>query len=198
LIHYLLLIVLYLIRYQKRKLQVTYLVCHTLSSYNAILFLQFTLDYVTREYEAILPCPPIKADYFYSSNKQQCTKSKRRRYQDFNHSGLPSPPLSSSPERKCKQWSSIDFYPSPPLQEPMVLRHYIESVVNKSRIDTGTLLTSLSYARRLKSKLSHTSKGRYPEQFTIMPNLTHCFFRYGMHTSSNFLGDAHHSIKVYP
>jgi hypothetical protein len=130
---------------------------------------------VTREYEAIIPCPPVKPDYFSLSNKQdqQYFKSKRRRdnYQDFNHTGLPSPPLSSSPERKSyKRPSSTDYYyPSPSLQKPMDLRYYIESVVKKSRIDTGTLLTSLSYARRLKSKLSHTSKGRYSGN-TIVPD----------------------------
>ncbi|KAI8877629.1 hypothetical protein K501DRAFT_156422, partial [Backusella circina FSU 941] len=39
------------------------------------------------------------------------------------------------------------------------LRDYIEYVVTKSRINTGTLICSLSYARRLKRKLSTSSKG---------------------------------------
>lgn len=41
----------------------------------------------------------------------------------------------------------------------MPLRSFIEIVMKKSRIDTGTLLTSLCYARRLKLKLFNTSKG---------------------------------------
>lgn len=127
-------------------------------------------DYVTKEYEAIIPCFPIKSDHLRSSNNpDQFFKSKRRRdkYQDFNHTGLPSPPLSSSPERKSykRSSSSTHRYHTRPSQEPIALRCYIESVVKKSRIDTGTLLTSLSYARRLKSKLSHTSKGRQSEYY---------------------------------
>ncbi|OAD03116.1 cyclin [Mucor lusitanicus CBS 277.49] len=42
---------------------------------------------------------------------------------------------------------------------PMPLRSFIEMVMKKSRMDTGTLLTSLCYARRLKLKLFNTSKG---------------------------------------
>lgn len=77
-------------------------------------------------------------------------------------SGLPSPPL-SSPESKCStehnQFTPYIPRPPTPPSTAIPLRSYIESVVEKSRIDTGTLLTSLSYARRLKSKLASTSKG---------------------------------------
>lgn len=74
-------------------------------------------------------------------------------------SGLPSPPLSSPESKYSAEYTptTIARPPTPPSAIP--LRFYIESVVEKSRIDTGTLLTSLSYARRLKSKLASTSKG---------------------------------------
>ncbi|CAO3702997.1 unnamed protein product [Rhizopus stolonifer] len=39
------------------------------------------------------------------------------------------------------------------------LRVFIESIVTKSNTNTGTLVSSLSYARRLKKLLSHTSRG---------------------------------------
>ncbi|KAG2192858.1 hypothetical protein INT47_010271 [Mucor saturninus] len=77
----------------------------------------------------------------------------------MSNSGLPSPPL-SSPESKYEyNTNHISRPPTPPYSNSVPLRSYIESVVEKSRIDTGTLLTSLSYARRLKSKLASTSKG---------------------------------------
>ncbi|OBZ87502.1 PHO85 cyclin-1 [Choanephora cucurbitarum] len=131
----------------------------------------YILDFVSREYEAIIYCPPsrksqkantitqdIVEDYF--SNK----KKKDRHYKsrsNFDHSGLPSPPLSSSPERKSYRNTmtpTINYPPTPP-DTPMPLRCYIESVVKKSGTSTGTLLTSLAYARRLRAKLSRTSKG---------------------------------------
>lgn len=72
---------------------------------------------------------------------------------------LPSPPLSH------KFITPQNLLPSPPpsyqpiTRAPMSLRLYIEKVMIKSRMDTGTLLLSLSYAHRLRSKLYGTSKG---------------------------------------
>lgn len=85
----------------------------------------------------------------------------------MTNSGLPSPPLSSPESDYSYGYSNnssshISRPPTPPnnsISQSVPLRSYIESVVEKSRIDTGTLLTSLSYARRLKSKLASTSKG---------------------------------------
>ncbi|KAI8091929.1 hypothetical protein BDF21DRAFT_410520 [Thamnidium elegans] len=133
----------------------------------------YLLDYVTKEYESIISCPPVKhCDQFdnYSNNKRSrsnsndyiYTRYKSTRTQINTTSGLPSPPL-SSPESKLGKYNQAPAEvrpPTPPLiNRAIPLRSYIESVVQKSRIDTGTLLTSLSYARRLRSKLSNTSKG---------------------------------------
>ncbi|CEI90582.1 hypothetical protein RMCBS344292_04903 [Rhizopus microsporus] len=88
----------------------------------------YLLDYVTIEFQSILPC--IKEDYFTNNNKLSSIN---------NHSSLPSPPLS--------------------IDKVIPLRSFIESIVTKSHTDTGTLISSLSYARRLKKRLSRTSKG---------------------------------------
>ncbi|ORE06479.1 hypothetical protein BCV72DRAFT_123737 [Rhizopus microsporus var. microsporus] len=88
----------------------------------------YLLDYVTIEFQSILPC--IKEDYFTNNNKLSSIN---------NHSSLPSPPLS--------------------IDKVIPLRSFIESIVTKSHTDTGTLISSLSYARRLRKRLSRTSKG---------------------------------------
>ncbi|KAI7905737.1 uncharacterized protein BX663DRAFT_500737 [Cokeromyces recurvatus] len=125
----------------------------------------YILDFVTREFESIISCYPSSIEVThismipYKKNKYQHSKNGS----NFDHSGLPSPP-SSSPLRKK---SYITLPPSPPLptqhtnttKAPMSLREYIEYVMERSHLDTGTLLTSLCYARRLKTKLFHTSKG---------------------------------------
>lgn len=99
------------------------------------------LDYVAREFESIIACPKPSS---YSTTA----------------TSIPSPPLSH------KSFTSNTTTPSPPfyhhkpiVKAPMPLRMYIEQVVLKSRMDTGTLILSLSYARRLRSKLYGTSKG---------------------------------------
>lgn len=93
--------------------------------------------------------------------------NKSSRAMSYETSGLPSPPL-SSPERKAlsknnninRENTTTTSFPTPASSNTVSLRSYIESVVKRSRIDTGTLLSSLAYARRLKSKLSQTSKGK--------------------------------------
>ncbi|CAO3629505.1 unnamed protein product [Mucor fragilis] len=80
----------------------------------------------------------------------------------FDHSGLPSPPLSTSPQRRNSVHSTAHMTSSSICANsntPMPLRSFIEIVMKKSHMDTGTLLTSLCYARRLKLKLFSTSKG---------------------------------------
>ncbi|KAG1322858.1 hypothetical protein G6F62_010000 [Rhizopus arrhizus] len=49
--------------------------------------------------------------------------------------------------------------PSPITSIIIPLRSFIESIVTKSNTKTGTLISTLSYAKRLKHLLSHTSKG---------------------------------------
>ena len=61
---------------------------------------------------------------------------------------------------KYQEPACTSLPPTPNSPQTVSLRSYIESVVRKSRIDTGTLLCSLAYARRLRSKLFHTSKGK--------------------------------------
>ncbi|KAI9262764.1 hypothetical protein BY458DRAFT_514937 [Sporodiniella umbellata] len=43
--------------------------------------------------------------------------------------------------------------------EMIPLRRFIESMVRQSKTSTGTLISTLSYARRLKKQLSRTSRG---------------------------------------
>jgi hypothetical protein len=143
----------------------------------------YLLDYVTKEYEAIISCPqPIYTNtsnnYFNQNNKRLKSEYHSSSSSRFT-SGLPSPPL-SSPERKLSFYNKpaavASRPPTPPTSssspvQPAAapsLRAYVESVVTKSRIDTGTLLLSLSYARRLKSKLSHTSKGNYQLNYSLL------------------------------
>lgn len=135
----------------------------------------YLLDYVTKEYEAIISCPQptlygnstdYNSDYFHNKRLKSEYHSNRS-FSNDNSSGLPSPPL-SSPERKLSFYNKpgaaqVSRPPTPPTtsSQPPSLRDYVESVAEKSKIDTGTLLLSLSYARRLKSKLSRTSKGNF-------------------------------------
>ncbi|KAL9539674.1 hypothetical protein MBANPS3_010127 [Mucor bainieri] len=145
----------------------------------------YLLDYVTNEFEAIISCPSSSAatsssssskngtitppssssssvrggNPFSAKNSTQCLDKTGS---TFDHSGLPSPPLSTSPQRRNSIHSSAHMTHSSSCNNtntPMPLRSYIEIVMNKSRMDTGTLLTSLCYARRLKLKLFNTSKG---------------------------------------
>ncbi|CAO3643625.1 unnamed protein product [Mucor hiemalis] len=125
----------------------------------------YILDYVTAEYEAIISCPSVVDDYFSNPKSLANDYNITPRVASYETSGLPSPPL-SSPEKKAlsnhcynNYQRPISYPPTPSNIPPVSLRSYIESVVKKSRIDTGTLLSSLAYARRLKSKLAHTSKG---------------------------------------
>ncbi|KAG0764602.1 hypothetical protein G6F62_002415 [Rhizopus arrhizus] len=74
--------------------------------------------------------PCVSEDYFSAKKKTQSP-----------HQLLPSPPLTSSD-------STI-----------IPLRSFIESIVTKSNTSTGTLISTLSYAKRLKNLLSRTSKG---------------------------------------
>ncbi|KAI8886479.1 hypothetical protein K501DRAFT_331256 [Backusella circina FSU 941] len=115
----------------------------------------FLLDYIRDQFEAIISCPPpqnVKEDYFselYQIRHQQ------------NQTNLPSPPLSVSGQRSihCNEKSyTLDTPPHTPYFS-MPFRDYIEAVVVRSRIDTGTLISTLSYAHRLKNKLSQSSKG---------------------------------------
>lgn len=76
--------------------------------------------------------PCVSEDYFSAKKKTQSP-----------HQLLPSPPLTSSD-------STI-----------IPLRSFIESIVTKSNTSTGTLISTLSYAKRLKNLLSRTSKGRW-------------------------------------
>ncbi|KAI9358514.1 hypothetical protein BD770DRAFT_427299 [Pilaira anomala] len=136
----------------------------------------YLLDYVTKEFESIIPCPSVnyQQNDTYSNNKRlrsnsnDCndTRSKSTRTQVNSASGLPSPPLSSPDSQQLGNTyyqpptNKVNRPPTPPLSSRAIpLRFYIESVVQKSRIDAGTLITSLSYARRLRSKLSSTSRG---------------------------------------
>ncbi|CAO0795101.1 unnamed protein product [Mucor circinelloides] len=135
----------------------------------------YLLDYVTNEFEAIISCPSSRsgtitppfsssssvrgASNFDAKNNIYCPDKTGS---TFDHSGLPSPPLSTSPQRKNLACSTAHMTPSSSCTNsnvPMPLRSYIEIVMKKSRMDTGTLLTSLCYARRLKLKLFNTSKG---------------------------------------
>ncbi|KAI8075451.1 uncharacterized protein B0P05DRAFT_547562 [Gilbertella persicaria] len=129
--------------------------------------LTYDIDFVTSEYEAIIHCPSSRhhrnitdaiVENYFSNKKKKDTHFNDKSRSNFDHSGLPSPPLSASPERKSYK-ANVDYPPTPP-DAPMSLRSYIEAVVKKSRISTGTLLASLAYARRLKLKLSRTSKGK--------------------------------------
>ncbi|KAG1055074.1 hypothetical protein G6F43_002960 [Rhizopus delemar] len=74
--------------------------------------------------------PCVGEDYFSAKKRTQSP-----------HQLLPSPPLTSSD-------STI-----------IPLRSFIESIVTKSNTTTGTLISTLSYAKRLKNLLSRTSKG---------------------------------------
>lgn len=140
------------------------------------------LDYVTNEFEAIISCssstgngsmtPPSSSSATRAAPNFNLKNSYRsdKTCSTFDHSGLPSPPLSTSPQRKNSTNSIAHMTPSSStssLNTPMPLRSYIEVVVKKSRMDTGTLLTSLCFARRLKLKLFNTSKGSYSEPFFI-------------------------------
>ncbi|KAL7319087.1 PHO85 cyclin-1 [Mucor circinelloides] len=136
----------------------------------------YLLDYVTNEFEAIISCPSssrsgtITPPFSFSSSVRGASNfdAKNNVYcsdktgSTFDHSGLPSPPLSTSPQRRNLACSTAHMTPSSSCTNsnvPMPLRSYIEIVMKKSRMDTGTLLTSLCYARRLKLKLFNTSKG---------------------------------------
>ncbi|KAI9468928.1 MAG: hypothetical protein EXX96DRAFT_589754 [Benjaminiella poitrasii] len=145
----------------------------------------YILDYVTKEFESIISCyqPPLPystTETIENKNSQHHHSSyKKNKHQySFNldrRSSLPSPPTSSfsSPLRKKSYNNSKTTHtsmpPTPPSPTtyshhnnkvaPMSLRKYIQAVTDKSRLDTGTLLTSICYARRLKTKLFHTSKG---------------------------------------
>ncbi|CEP08420.1 hypothetical protein [Parasitella parasitica] len=134
----------------------------------------YLLDYVKSEFEAIISCPSSSRNGAItppssssSSTASGCSNfdldAQRYLYKTgstFDSSGLPSPPLSTSPQKRNSTNLSIHTTSSfASLNKPMPLRTYIEVVVKKSRMDTGTILTSLCYARRLKRKLFNTSKG---------------------------------------
>ncbi|GAN01069.1 hypothetical protein MAM1_0004d00500 [Mucor ambiguus] len=137
------------------------------------------IDYVTTEFEAIIACPSsssssrngtitppssslssVRGSNHFSAKTIQCPDKTGS---TFDHSGLPSPPLSTSPQRSNSIHSTVHMTSASSSctnsTTPMPLRSYIEIVMKKSRMDTGTLLTSLCYARRLKLKLFNTSKG---------------------------------------
>ncbi|KAI8642545.1 hypothetical protein BD408DRAFT_416409 [Parasitella parasitica] len=132
------------------------------------------VDYVKSEFEAIISCPSSSrngtitppsssSSSAASGNNNLDLDTQRHLYKTgstFDHSGLPSPPLSTSPQRRNSTIPSIHMTSSSTsLNNPMPLRTYIEVVVKKSRMDTGTILTSLCYARRLRRKLFNTSRG---------------------------------------
>lgn len=121
----------------------------------------------------------------------------------FDHSGLPSPPLSTSPQRRNSVHSTAHMTSSSICANsntPMPLRSFIEIVMKKSHMDTGTLLTSLCYARRLKLKLFSTSKGSCSQQTRLSRHSSTNSLdnRHGMHSSPHFLGNVNNSNKIYP
>ncbi|KAK4516451.1 uncharacterized protein ATC70_011423 [Mucor velutinosus] len=136
----------------------------------------YLLDYVTNEFEAIISCPsssrndtitPPSSSISSVRGGNHSNANNSPHYPDktgstFDHSGLPSPPLSTSPQRRNSVHSNVHMTPFSSCTNsttPMPLRSFIEIVMKKSCLDTGTLLTSLCYARRLKLKLFKTSKG---------------------------------------
>ncbi|KAL0076000.1 hypothetical protein F4703DRAFT_1885277, partial [Phycomyces blakesleeanus] len=135
------------------------------------------LELIACEFESIIPCTVDSG--FLQDNQAPETKP----YIQYKvHHDLPSPPLSSSD----KQHYPSDFRKFQTLQPttqtqieveteatpqsqslpgaaaalpPPPLRAFISSVVKRSQTTTGTLLSSLVYAQRLRSKLAGTSKG---------------------------------------
>lgn len=112
--------------------------------------MNYGIDYIASEYQSIIECP-----------------TNRARRNPATHVYPPSPPLT---EYYPPQLKMSNKPITPPLVQtnkssslnhvPMSLRYFIETVVQRSKTDTGTLLLSLSYARRLRLKLYDTSKGK--------------------------------------
>ncbi|KAI9008949.1 hypothetical protein CLU79DRAFT_775974 [Phycomyces nitens] len=105
------------------------------------------LDLVACEFESIIPC----TDNTFLQDNPVEPKPDIQAYKTYHD--LPSPPLSSSDKHHdTSQFQK--FQTSTPS-----LRAFISTVVKRSQTTTGTLLSSLVYAQRLRSKLAGTSKG---------------------------------------
>lgn len=116
------------------------------------------LDHVTSKAISVIPCPlpsppPEDSGYFGKEDKL---------YTDSLSSDQPVS-ASSNNSRKGKFAQSMSDTPPPPPRPGQVqvppLRDFIANLVKRSRLQTGTFLSTLVYLERLRLKLGSVAQG---------------------------------------
>ncbi|KAI8987994.1 hypothetical protein BDF20DRAFT_853276 [Mycotypha africana] len=94
------------------------------------------------------PSPPPPAPFKFISHHYNRKYSQH--HVDRPASGIPSPPYHNHHGHRHQATIPKSHIP---------FRYFVEHVIRRSRLDNGTLLASLCYAKRLREKLYTTSQG---------------------------------------
>ena len=89
----------------------------------------------------------------------------------------------------------VDFDQPPVTPSLIPLEEFIARLVQASRVQVPTLLTTLIYLQRLRAKLPKMAKGNWAFQTTYL-SLHNPYHRATLHAASSIPCDTHRSCKV--